>query len=268
MSVLTLNGVELPLEYGSPTRMRVYNGAHGVRSHSGQPRTVTRSRAFEYKANTVLSAAADVDVYRALVEGDGHSIDFETSTGNPSGLATSRGLMPSGEIGGTVIPESPGFPAKYGEYYAVLDTAGLSYNVGYTNAWTVMAWRRYFGAWHHFTTDSNGNDFYDGVEGGTPVDQNGWGAVTGGLLTLLQAGGVLDVDNVVVLPYAVPVALMPGLYAFHAARAFPALPMVVAEGRAVQNASGVVCLGQVGEFRQEDTGELLESFDFTLHGSP
>lgn len=269
-NALTINGVEFPMESGAPSRTRVYVGSHGIRSQGGVPRSSARARTFDYKGKTPLVSGAESEAYRALLEGDGHTLDFEPSAGNPTGFATSRGLMPS-SVGVAEVFDDTGNSARHGHHYMWTGGVGeaLSYDLGedFAGAWTVLAWRRISGTWQHCVLTSDGDDYYNGVSGATPGSL-AWADVSGTTLSLVGTAEAVDFDDVVLLPYVILPAWAPGLYTFHALRAFPGLPYVAAGGRMVQRASGVECMGEVTDFKQEDFGTLLEAFDFTLRGVP
>ena len=266
MALLTLNGV--PVECEASEWESVTLG-EVTRSFNGWPRDTGRVKKKDVRCTTGLLSLEAAEAVRGLVEGAGHVLSFESATGS---LYTSRELAPLSAAGAARSTEG----ARHG-------LACLTVAAGATLSWatgvqgyedghgTLLAWvREGPGVWKHVVATARSGAVYTNGVRTAPSGGYSYGRVQAGVLELgdLSAQGVPTAfDDVVALPYTVPSAWVPHLYAWHAARAWAPLPYVVAQGPRFP-AAGLQVLGRAGAAR---TAPLLttvgESFDFTLHGT-
>lgn len=262
---LRVNGVPVPCtasEY-EPVRLGEVS-----RSFNGVPRSSVRARKRDYRFTTGLLPLAEAEMVRALVEGEGHvwSFDDTSDFAGLSMLRSSRGLLPltTGAVSDVM--------GKYGAGAVFEATeAPTVWSLGYDwKSVTLMYWAGEGTDWAHYlvrypyptTAWRNGSSSAD--------PEYAWMNPDGTLEVNATPNGTFPMDELVVLPYAVPDAWVPYLCAFHTAQPFAALPFVHVGGEGMP-AGGLTCMGVSGTGRRTGlavgsrftTGEM---FDFTLYG--
>lgn len=263
MALLSVNGV--PLECTASEWEPVRLG-EVVRSFNGMPRPTGRVLKRDFRFTTGLLSVEEAQAVRGLVEGAGHLLSFEDASG---WLYTSRELAPFATL--DVSRATTG--ARHGEACLTIAAGGSARwhlgTEGYEDGGgTILGWvREGAGPWRHVVHASTGSLYLDGLLVGTGY---AFARCLGGTLQLgdFDAQGVATAfDDVVALPYVVPAAWVPFLYAFHAARGWPALPYVLAQGPRFP-AAGLRAVGQAGAGRAEALLSAVgESFEFTLYGT-
>jgi hypothetical protein len=122
------------------------------------------------------------------------------------------------------------------------------------------------GAWVHYVLRSTGGKWVGGVR--NDAASTPWVSISaGGVLTIAGAGGATTwVDELVLLPFAAPDAWPPLMYAFHAARAWSALPYLVPGGDYLQDlAQASLIFGVSGEREATATGTARANVTATLY---
>lgn len=198
---------------------------------------------------------ADAYAWEQHLRGIGETWSFETS------LYGSKGTGPAGDDGS---PALSAVHAKFGSKSLVIpnDTAdGLQFVItSDSGPYTVSLWHYYSGAWHHRIFGSAGGFGYvDGVQDSTAGNDGARGidTSTGSGYRLLNLGdfatgtlgGAQYFDDLVILPYAVPVSWVAGIYAKTVA--FSALPVLTVTGDAIPESTRS-CMGEAAssEFMQ------------------
>ncbi|WNG57380.1 hypothetical protein F0U59_23400 [Archangium gephyra] len=272
MSFLTLNGISFPCVTGNAVPVRA---GELERSANLSVRSGVRALAWDLPCATGELSQAEARAVRGLVEGEGHSFSFADTTTATSFLWSSRGLVPW-DTEGAVSRATGG---RWASRLRLLDDASAAWAFGVSSEWTVSLWYRDDNSptWKHYTICSSGSVWVNGVVDANPtppaedflsVDLGLDGTVR--LRSVDGAdSGLHDYSEVLVLPYVVPDAWGPLLYAFSNTRPWPALPFLRAEGAAVPGGVAEV-LGQVGTVERlvGGPGVWVESFDFTLVAEP
>ncbi|HEY0094479.1 MAG TPA: hypothetical protein VGB96_09155 [Archangium sp.] len=266
MALLQLNGV--PVECEASDWEAVTLG-EVTRSFNGWPRDTGRVRKKDFRFTSGLLSVSDAEAVRGLVEGAGHLLSFEDAAGY---LYTSRELAPLSTTGASRTTTG----ARHGAACLSLASgATLSWAVGVEGyedgLGTLMAWvREGAGAWKHVVATARSGAVYQNGVRTAPSGGYAYGQVQGGVLQLGNLGGpalATAWDDVVALPYTVPPAWVPHLYAWHAARPWAPLPYVVASGPRFPTA-GLQVKGRAGAARAAALLTTVgESFDFTLYGT-
>ncbi|EPX56153.1 hypothetical protein D187_007495 [Cystobacter fuscus DSM 2262] len=266
MALLRVNGV--PVECTASEWEPVTLG-EVARSFNGWPRDTGRVKKMDFRFTSGLLSLPEAVAMRGLVEGAGHVLTFEDTAGY---LYTSRELAPLSATGATRSTVG----ARHGSAcLSVAPSSVVGWNVG-TQGYegeggTFMGWvREGAGPWRHILYAAGGPSLHvDGqranASGGYPFAQAQDGYLVLGDMGM--QGVATHFDDVVALPYSVPSAWVPHLYAWHSARGWPALPYVVAQGPRFP-AQGQLMLGKAGTGRTEALLTTVgESFDFSLHGT-
>jgi hypothetical protein len=277
MAHLLVQGIEVPCSASTSETVRL---GEITRSLNGMPRTSARVRKREYRFTTdqggLLMDLAEV--VRQLIEGEGHSWGFEGSE-----LYSSRHLLPSAitDMGIT----SGDAAGKHGLGLFAPEGSAITWPVAVpTTSYTVMFWRLEDETFNHYLLRKSGSDPLevwaneDGPAATNPsiIAING----SGSLVFTADEGQDETVDDLVVLPYAVPEEWILTLFDYRQAYQWSPLPYVQAKGPGVPGTSLLAgdnttldVLGQCGEgmrvpMTEEDgnftTGEV---FSFTLHGT-
>ncbi|HYH96173.1 hypothetical protein [Hyalangium sp.] len=240
-----------------------------VRSLNGAPRTTARARKRDYRFTTDQGGLLleDAELLRALIEGEGHSWNFEEQS-----LNSSRALLPIASADYEIAPDE----GKHGAYgLRVFSLTGfvqwdLTPDASWDwTEWTLMAWLALSepANYSHYIITSGGTCWKDGVIATAPAELV---LAASGILTV-GSGDEILVDDLVALPYVVPAEWVPYLEDFCADEEWPGLPLVRATGPGVQ-APGLTTVGQAGAARRvpmrEEDGNFTtgEVFDFTLSG--
>ena len=264
MALLKINGV--PVQATASEWEPVTLGEM-ARSLNGAPRSTARVRKANLRYTSGLLSVPEAQLLRALVDGEGHVLSFEDTASPSAYLYTSRDVGPS-DSGGASRSTSD---KKWGTASLLVPanmTAAWDFGTAYSGQVTVIGWLHPPGGeWEHYITTPT-NTYLNGEPYGNPESQF-WSLYAG----TLRLGDLENhdlpfrFDDVVTLPFAVPDAWVPDLYAFHATQAWPALPHVLAEDPRLP-AGGLLCLGEVGASqalpRRTSVGERVE---FTLYGT-
>ncbi|TQF14044.1 hypothetical protein FJV41_20820 [Myxococcus llanfairpwllgwyngyllgogerychwyrndrobwllllantysiliogogogochensis] len=273
MAFLSLSGIPIPLDAGSPLQYRRELLGEVSRSFAGQLRSGVRGRRWTLSGSTMPLLLEEALAMRDLVDGRGHSWSFD------AGMASSTGIVPSlitgsagGQLGG----------AKYGAGRMRCAPGGRvrwPLVQGTETLWrtTLAFWVRGpelgSGAWTHLVIDLATEEVYrDGVLWTTVdvlTDYSIVVAVTEAYLEMgCHADGVGEVsyDDLVVLPYRVPTSWLPTWATSNVP--FGPLPFHRVAGTGVHEP--VLMLGQAGDGTAmelwTEAGQFLahEAFDFEL----
>jgi hypothetical protein len=218
MAFLVLNGVTVPVSADGVSLAHAAVGSEAERSPAGVlaggPNTTKR----EWSMTTIPLPASELDAWVGLIEGKGHTWAFDSELHSKRGRAVASGtgtLVSGGAVwGASLLRLSVGASISWATQFLPL-------------AWTLLVWRKESGVWKHYVVRSDGFRWENGnFFVGNPLGI----AVTGGSVTLSGLSGLTDFDDLVALPYAVPSAWAPLLYARHAATAWTALPRIHAAG--------------------------------------
>lgn len=222
MAYLSINGVTVSVAADSVSLRYVGVGGSEERSPSGSleggPLVLKR----EWSMATTPVPASEVDAWVGLIEGKGHSIPFDAD------FYSHRGRGPVSSAGASIVLSG----AKHGAgYFAVGLVDELTYGISLPSTWTVLLWRLESGTWKHYLTTYDSRTWLNGVRD-DEFDVSPMVMVVNGSLVVGDPGGdgLGNIDDVVALPYSVPDAWAPSMYAQHNAAAWPALPRVTAAG--------------------------------------
>lgn len=266
-TVLTVQGVELDVSVADWEPVRLGQMA---RSFSGQARSSVRAtkRDHHFHGDAAGMTVVMAEYMRALVEGDGHSWNFEDGTDPTTLLASSRGLPPyvSGTVDSDVGKYGGGAQFNNGE-------ADTKWAVGYDGSdCTLMYWVNTGSGWEHLLVYPGTGAVFSGTTQ-TDVDPGFFGmsdlAPGADLIAYAETLGTFKADDLVVLPYALPDAWVLPIITFRASSAWAPLPYVMADGAAFPHGA-VQCLGQVNTASRVPirgfggTLELGEVVDFTM----
>ena len=265
MAYLKVCGVELPLVDGE---RQVYRAGEVAYASNGALQNSVRLTRYPVQATTGMRPQAEAWALRGLVEGWGHSIPLDVDTYTSRCLGT---LYAGGSLQAS--------PGKYGAgFFRTAANDSIQWRMGLGTSWTVLHWQRLTGnpTWTHYTTLSSGGVVKRWANGVRNDAAPSMADVVAGELRLgdFLGLGYRDFDDVVALPFAVPEAWVPLLYAFHNTRAWPALPRVYAEGAAWPDgprlAQGEADAGRPLYTYPGGVATMLESFSFLLReeGSP
>ncbi len=286
MTVLALSGIPVPTA-GSFSYAPTLLGEKR-RTWSGLPVSSVRRKVETVTASTPLLTLAEATVLRALIDGDGHSWSFDTST------TSSRGAVPASTLG-TVAVTAGG--AKYGAGRLVLGvTSQASWpSLAVDETATYALWAKTpnlnGGAWTHLVVyvdagssgDPPATVYVDGVAGayadmleleqetGLVLSRTGEGLY---VALSSEAGGsslppetTLEVDDLVWLPYRVPTSWLAAWR--DSGAAFGPLPHHAATGTGLRKAMQV--LGDAKQGRSEEGTDpedgvlkFFEAFEFEL----
>jgi hypothetical protein len=140
MAFFTLNGLTVNVQSCNTQRVEIGDRS---RAFSGVLRATLRAVKNEWTCQAVPLPLAEADCLARLLEGDGHSWPFDLD------LASSRGLLPSANVGGTVDSPNAG---KFG--FPLKTTGYTTWQPEHGTAWTVLAWRRRGLSWDHWIVTS------------------------------------------------------------------------------------------------------------------
>ena len=250
MPFLTLNGITVPVVEG---RRRQVNIGTDSRAFGGAYRLGRRAVRQEWEFRTGPLTTADALAFRRFISGDGHALSFDADN------YTSRGL---GQASGSGTLYS-GAKFNGGIRFTSVGSGTWATQLGST--WTTLH-HRYdatVAGWRHFINRSDGSRFTQGISS----NLQGGLSVSGGSLTLAGSTSLTDFDDAVALPFLMPNAWIADGYAWHAARAWSALPFLTAGGTfssAEVRVLGDVKDGEFVEFVQNGARVVGERFDFIL----
>ncbi|RKH09331.1 hypothetical protein D7X74_29845 [Corallococcus sp. CA047B] len=260
MAYLQLSGIEVRCSTAKGLMQKPTLLGPRMRTFSGWAMSGTRARVHTWSGGTPPMPLAEAQALRRLIDGEGHSWAFEANSG--VGLYSSKGVP--GTVVGTIGVGPGSSTPRFGAGGLVLASgASVTWATGTTTTYLVGAWIRgafSSGAWTHLIVDPNTDMTWKNGEewltAGDLVDETGIGLGVGFLtpsaLTVANrtaetgTPSVLDVDDLVLLPYAVPRAWIPQWYAWGAAgHPFGPLPYHAATGVGVPGPFQV--LGQAGD---------------------
>jgi len=250
MPFLTLNGITVPVVEG---RRRQVSIGTDSRSFGGAYRLGRRAVRQEWELRTGPLSTADALAFRRFISGDGHALAFDADTYSSRGLGQGSGA-------GTLYSG-----AKFNGGIRFTATGLGTWAMQLGSTWTTLH-HRYdatVAGWRHFINRSDGSRF---TQGAASALQGGM-SVSGGSLTLAGSTSLTDFDDAVGLPFLMPDAWIAEAYAWHAARAWSALPFLTAGGSFTGSevkVLGEVKDGEFGEFVQGGTRVVGERFDFIL----
>lgn len=174
MSFFIVQNHAVPLKVAtSPTLIPQMVGDQG-RSFAGQPLETFQSIKRQWKATTTILGELEARFLAALLEGRGHTWNFDDSTFFGY---SSKGLGPT--------PASAANGARYtttSKFGAaglqVTASSQVQFNVGYDFEWTAMVWQgSNLSTAHHYIVTSSGHKWVDGVSNdsaSTPfIDETG-----------------------------------------------------------------------------------------------
>src|SRR5215217_4509047 len=274
MAFLTLSGIPIPLDAGSPLQYRTELLGELRRSFSGQLRSSVRARKWGFGANTMPVLLEEALALRNLIDGRGHSWSFD------GGTASSTGIGPpvvTGTAGSTTGSARYGtgrmFCAPGGKLRWPL-SLGDDLSVSTVAFWARGPELSFPVTWTHVVIDMATDTAYRDGELWTTVDVlpdfSLLFALTATYLELgcqAEGGGEMSYDDLVVLPYRVPTSWLPAWAT--SGTPFGPLPAHVVGGTGVHT-PGLLMRGQARdgtamELCTED-GQYLphEAFDFEL----
>ncbi|NTX17712.1 hypothetical protein HUA76_43825 [Myxococcus sp. CA056] len=250
MPFLALNGIPVPVTEG---RRRQVNIGTDSRAFNGAYRLGRRAVRQEWEFKTPPLPRDEVLAVRGLIAGDGHTAAFEGDA------FTSRGLNQT-SVAGQLFQG-----ARFG--------AGMNLAVGASSSWAMQLGARWTalhhvyssaaGVWSQVINRSDGKRWMQGA----PSESAGGLSVASGTLTLTGVTNAVSFDDVVGLPFEVPDAWVPYLVAWHTARAWSALPFLVASGAFLPTDAtvlGEVRDGEFVEFSHNGSRVVGERLEFTL----
>lgn len=238
MPGLSINGVPVDVMDGS-VQVAVEEIGEKTRAFDGTMRSSRKATKRVITFDAPLYVPSDAEAIRQLVLGTGHAWSFEGQH-----LYSSKGKAPSGVTG------APTYGAgKFGSYAVqTSNVIGVKYAIG-SAAFTAMAWHHDGAAWHHYINCSDGTGGTDGVAGAAATNPTK-GFTLGATDVLLgsyagAAAGTYKTDDLVILPFVIPVAWVAAYYA--AAVAHGDLPALAVSGDVLTNIGALSMVGEVGD---------------------
>ena len=210
MSLLTVNGIELPISRDSVKRGEIEIGSSG-RAYSGAAWKSVRARKKTLGLKTAPMALADCDAWAALLNGQAVNWDFESDTYSLQGHAA------------TIVGSAGRNSAvkKFGSYSLNVPnnaTVGVqhsaSWTLGFGSVWTVAYWCNRVGVWSHVVRASDGSEYVNGVA----AAYSDHVLIAGGVLTAAEDNvASVYIDDLFALPAVVP-ASWPAAMCAHGAQ--------------------------------------------------
>lgn len=237
MPALAVNGVPVGVLDGSAS-LAVEEIGEKTRAFDGSMRSSRRATKRTLSIEVPMLVPADAEPIRQLLLGAGHAWSFEGQH-----LYSSKGKGPAAAVG------TPTYGAgKFGSYaLQTSNTVGVQYALG-TAAWSVLAWHHDGTAWHHRVACSDGSGGLDGVAGSASVDPSHGLQVAGGLVQIgsysAPAAGTYRTDDLVILPYVLPAAWVPAIFA--AGAPWGGLPKLSVTGDLLSGIGPLAMIGEVG----------------------
>lgn len=160
MSFFTIQNHDVPLKAAvSPTRTPQLIGDRGI-SFGGKPLLTIQSIKGLWKGTTIVLGELDGRFLSALLEGRGHTWDFEDVT---TFAYSSKGLGPTSGSAGNGAQYTT--TSKFGSAgLQVTASSQIQFNVGYSFEWTAMVWKgSNLSTANHYIVNSAGHKWVDGV---------------------------------------------------------------------------------------------------------
>lgn len=273
MSFLEINGYSIPVEINRANKGYNRLGKRG-RSPTGQYRSNERYKKKKWDLRTTVKDYSTVEVLQNFIEGEGHYFNFDSS------LKSSKGLQPNTSY--NVIMNSSG--SKYNGYISIDASGNISYNLGYTNDWTIMLWAdieasdffAFYSSdfpaiiqtstlnWNQYVLTSSGTEYFNASTETDDVDFS-FIDMTNGILTLQDtASWDYDIDEMVVFPFEISSQMVSDFYSY--SQAFSNLPELSINGD-ITNSREVTVIGETinqpfNQFRNsngwQNNGQVLE----------
>jgi hypothetical protein len=239
---LRINGITASVADGSAKRGRKPIGEVGE-AVSGAGYKDVRTYKGRWSGALVLAAAADALAWERLLCGDHDTWSFEGT----AGVYSAKGVPLV--LGGSVALSSAQY--RFGSWsVAIPSTKTVEIDYGTqppwwdpsVSPWTVGWWQREGSTWFHYLECSDGTRYRNGASSGHTAF---WTSSSPKLSYMQSSGGTYYLDDLVVLPFVVPVTWPAEMYAF--AAALPDAPRLRADGLLIDNnrAGGATVFGGV-----------------------
>lgn len=261
MSDLTLNGLELPVGLdlsGEDEQIGETGRAADGTYWSGVQKVKRR-----WRFRTTPIAKATAEAWRAYLNCVPLHWSYETAD-----LSSTDGLAIA--TNPTSLAERSDVHEKFGTYGLLIGEGGApTWTTHIGSTWTARCWYWDGAALDHYVVWSDGTVYNNGssVGGGIPA----WIGMSSGTLTLTGSGGDVYIDDLVLVPFAVPVAWVTGAtgpWSYSGAAVYPTVPPLLnAAGDAMPSGttsvgarvSGFKCLQMGGVHYQTLDVELREA---------
>lgn len=258
MAFLSLNGFALPVA-DATARRRVVKTGRRERAFRRPLRDMSRGARRTWDVDLVVLDPDAADAVIAAIQGRGHFFDMA------DGLQASTSLMPLAGVHSSVrmLPQTWGAHGRGAAWFgSASQPSAVRWDAQLPDAWTVL-WREY-GAdhiWHTYAKRIDGAGFVDGARLDTI------GETTGTHMSVVVVDGVVNfgpatvaplmVDDVVVLPYRAPDAMLAS-WTVQAAPKFGPCPLVHLQGDAING--DVWAVGEVTDVRFVQKPNLLAGY--------
>jgi hypothetical protein len=265
MAYLALNGIAIPVLADSDPGVEMQPvGADWRSQTTGRSRRGVAGYLRAWQFETVPLAVTDgtARAFCGLIDGEGESWTFDDPDGTPTHYSRG-GRAFSANPSNAAIVQAGGVLG--GGELKVPSTKSITYTLRFGAVETVALWASVAsGPWTHYVVRrSDGAVWVDGVLTGSPPSWLSF-TVAGASVTLAAGASQLEVDELLVLPYAVPDDWAPQLYVFAGALTLQTpLPEVAAVGDF--DSSAVSVRGEVKSVRQVRLADgLFASITFQL----
>lgn len=242
---LRVNGIEVPVLADSASHMpKPFD--EDERAEDASLLISRRALKESWKLTIAHRVPTDAIAWKKLLMGEGHSWDFEASTG----LYSSKGLGPSAATNSVQSASGAKFGAGCMRQTATSGTVTFTALPAGGTKWTVMFWRdlNAGGGWHHYVVNSAGQKWLDGVRADATSTTFLTVNTSAGTVKLDAGGTNTDIDDLVILPFDVPTTWPPDSYAFGAA--FSKLGRLTIDGDLVEaNVGSKTVVGKVGSLK-------------------
>ncbi len=220
MAALALNGITIPVAQDSFRQLESRRLGGFSRGPSGQAVSTVRARKRRWGGTLVPRPSSESEAWRGLIGGLGQAASFDVD------LLSNRGHSPTTTTSAAVSATAKVHGAKS---LALTAPAGLLVLPFGASTWTALAHRSVAGVWSHWVMTSAGSKWVDGV---VSAASSSWLAVATGSTTLDATGasGTEYVDDLALLPFAIPASWVPQAHAEHLARAWTPPPYLRATG--------------------------------------
>ncbi len=247
-NLLNLNGIAVPCSVNAGGKVSTEEVGTSKRAVDGTMlihRRVTKKR---WSFTTTLQDDFHARAFRSLVLGLGHYWSFDAN------LYSSKGLIPTSTVAAVYSAGSAYLGA--GKLVLTATTGVFTVTVKEiipSTEWTVIAAYKSDGAWGYwvFTSSSPSLEWVDGAPGsGLPSDIGLTVTPATGVVQFAEiSGGDTWIDELVVLPYAVPTDWPPQMYALAAAsKQWSSLARINANGTGIDgNTRTVAVKGTAGD---------------------
>lgn len=225
----------------------------------GSTITTRSARKLDLELKSVPLSLADAQAWRDFIAGEGETWSFDVS------LYGSKGTAPIAMVGATFSAGSAKFGAAKLSVGATTGTitfpAAVNEYGSTSKGWTVGVWRFESGAWRHYVVRDDGAKWSNGVR--NDATSTAWLSVITPNVTIANStGAAVFYDDLVILPYRVPLDWPPQWYA--SAFAFGLLPYHVATGDFVDEAASRVVLGRVTKRVRKRAHDVVTSIEAGL----